>query len=156
MKGLPSTFWGKLTKDLDGVVTAWHPLQDHCADVAAVTEALLALPLWRMRMARLAGRDDLSASICARLCVLSALHDLGKFTTPFQAKGRPDLRVPEGGHVEAGLGALIDARVQQCLQPLETFGAGVYGLLAAALAHHGEPKSFEAARASHQHASVTG
>ena len=97
MQGVPSTFWGKLKQDPSGKVTEWHPLIDHCADVAAVAEALLAVRLWRVRIANLAGLVDLDATTCSRLCVLSALHDLGKLNTHFQAKGRPTSGFPREG-----------------------------------------------------------
>jgi CRISPR-associated endonuclease/helicase Cas3 len=51
MRGLPTTFWGKLEQDEQGVVVEWHPLLDHCADVAAVAETLLSLSLWRALVA---------------------------------------------------------------------------------------------------------
>ena len=97
--------------------------------MAAVAEALLELRLWRHRIARLAGVEDLDAVNRARLCVLCALHDLGKLTTTFQAKGRADLGVPPGGHVTAGIGALHDARLEAILAPLGTFGDAAFGLL---------------------------
>ncbi|MBI5526702.1 MAG: CRISPR-associated endonuclease Cas3'' [Deltaproteobacteria bacterium] len=150
MNGVPATFWGKLSQDARGDVIAWHPLVDHCADVAAVAEALLAIKLWRIRIANLSGLDDLDETICARLCVLSALHDLGKLNTHFQAKGRPDLGFAKGGHVEPGIGALNDAQIQGCLKPLTCFGDRAFGLLVTALAHHGQPKSVDAMAGSHQ------
>lgn len=58
-------------------MSEWHPLVDHCADVASVAETLLRLPVWRKRLVRLAGRD-ISDVGWARLCVLAALHDIGK------------------------------------------------------------------------------
>jgi HD domain len=38
--GVPRGFWGKLRRDSEDFLE-WHPLADHCADVAAVCEALL-------------------------------------------------------------------------------------------------------------------
>ncbi|MEE8524022.1 MAG: HD domain-containing protein [Thermoanaerobaculia bacterium] len=49
MKGQPTDFWGKLKQDDDRRVLEWHPLADHCADVAAVCEALLERTLLRRR-----------------------------------------------------------------------------------------------------------
>jgi CRISPR-associated endonuclease/helicase Cas3 len=91
LRGQPTTFWSKLRRDGPACrELEWHSLADHCADVAAVVEALLALPLWRERLTRLAGRP--LTDICvARLCVLAALHDIGKLNIGFQAKGRPEL-----------------------------------------------------------------
>lgn len=45
MRGKPTNFWGKLQRDASDQVTAWHPLVAHCADVAAVAEVLLSLPI---------------------------------------------------------------------------------------------------------------
>jgi hypothetical protein len=52
MRGIP-TFWGKLERDAENRVVAWHPLADHCADVAAVCERLLRDDVIRRRLARL-------------------------------------------------------------------------------------------------------
>ena len=71
MDGAPTTFWGKLEQDAENRVTAWHPLVDHCADVAAVAETLLALPLWQARLSQLAGRSELDQVTQARLAVLA-------------------------------------------------------------------------------------
>src|SRR5439155_1615515 len=57
LRGEPTTFWGKLRRPTDDTsLLEWHPLADHCADVAAVVEALLRLPVWRERLSRLAGK----------------------------------------------------------------------------------------------------
>lgn len=155
MDGVPSGFWGKL--DLhDDVVRAWHPLAHHCADVAACTEALLQQSLLRRRLARLAGRDDLDAVTIARLCVLSALHDLGKFNQHFQNKGRPGA-LPREGHVRE-LVRLFDNTNETdafcaALSPLPITAwsetGAVEGLLLAAVAHHGRPIPVEAPGVQH-------
>ncbi|OGQ10060.1 MAG: CRISPR-associated endonuclease Cas3'', partial [Deltaproteobacteria bacterium RBG_16_71_12] len=144
MKGPPRTFWGKLERDpVTNQVVAWHPLVDHCADVAAVCAALLELPTWRHRLARHAGRDDLDPVTVARLVVFAALHDLGKLNLGFQAKGRDDLGVPERGHVVEGFGILhkgsraaLDALGGSVL---DTWGAAACDLFEASIAHHGRP-----------------
>ena len=41
MSGNPTNSRAKLKRDDADVVEAWHPLAAHCADVAAVAEALL-------------------------------------------------------------------------------------------------------------------
>jgi CRISPR-associated endonuclease/helicase Cas3 len=82
MKGPPTGFWGKLRQGNDEQPIAWHPLPDHCADVAACCEALLQRTLLRQRLAQLGGLDDLSAVQVARLSVLAAFHDIGTFRTP--------------------------------------------------------------------------
>lgn len=140
MLGEPTTFWGKLRRAQDGTTTEWHPLADHCADVSSVVEALLQLPVWRRRLERLAGLT-LSQVGWARLCVLAALHDLGKLNVGFQAKGRTGLGAT-AGHVTEALGALRHP-VFSCLSELLPWGNGVAGLLAAAICHHGRPYTQE-------------
>ena len=109
MNGLPTTFWGKLERSsATKVVSTWHPLVDHCVDVAACAEALLDLQTWRGRLARCCGRTDLDHVTRARLTVLAALHDLGKFNLGFQAKGRPELGAT-AGHVTPAVAAIAAA-----------------------------------------------
>jgi CRISPR-associated endonuclease Cas3-HD len=138
--GEPTTFWGKLRRVQDGTTTDWHPLADHCADVSSVVEALLQLPVWRKRLQRFAGMT-ISEVGWARLCVLAALHDLGKLNVGFQAKGRTGLGATAGRVTEA-LGALRHP-VFSCLSELLPWGDGVAGLLAAAICHHGRPYTQE-------------
>ncbi len=146
MEGEPTGFWGKLERH-DGEVT-WHPLVDHCADVAACFEALLNQPVIRKRLAGLGGLDDLSKGQRARLCYLAALHDLGKYNIGFQNKAYLK-KTPTAGHVGEpsalfGSGDKIASRLADAIQfselcswctEAETFGE----LLVAALAHHGKP-----------------
>lgn len=56
MEGEPKSFWGKVRLE-DRRVAGWHPLEHHCADVAACCEALLERTLLASRMARLAERS---------------------------------------------------------------------------------------------------
>lgn len=147
MKGRPTTFWGKLEQDAADVVTGWHPLLAHCADVAACAEALLERTLLRRRLAALAGRDDLDAVDVARLSVLAALHDIGKFNLGFQRKGDAEPR-DTAGHVTEVL-ALCGSGYQEEKQlmaslpvaELDTWcvGGGAFELLVAAVGHHGRP-----------------
>ncbi|MEX2273819.1 MAG: CRISPR-associated helicase Cas3' [Vicinamibacterales bacterium] len=139
LQGTPDTFWGKLRREAGSDrVIEWHPLVDHCADVAAVAEALLGLPVWRDRLGRLAGQPLTDVSR-ARLCVIAALHDIGKLNIGFQAKGRPELGTP-AGHVREALGALYNGEpVFACLSPLNAWGDATAGLLEAAICHHGRP-----------------
>ncbi len=140
MQGVPDAFWGKLSRDEP---PSWHPLEDHCADVAAVCAALLELPIWRRRFARHAGWDVLDDVTVARLVVLAALHDIGKLNLGFQAKGRPDLGVPERGHVVEGFGILHkgsdEAFTALGAGALDAWGAAVSDLFEASIAHHGRP-----------------
>lgn len=107
MDGTPTSFWGKLTLDAEGIPLRWHPLVDHCADVAASMEALLHQTVVRKRLAFLAGQEDLDEFQIARLCVLAALHDLGKFNLGFQAKANPHASAAEkAGHVAEAVALL--------------------------------------------------
>ena len=104
MLGTPTTFWGKLKRNEAAQVERWHPLVAHCADVAAVAEALFTRTLLGKRLARIAGRDSFDETTVARLCVLAALHDLGKLNHGFQAKAEPlDAKVERRGHVTEAL-----------------------------------------------------
>jgi CRISPR-associated endonuclease/helicase Cas3 len=140
MWGEPTTFWGKLERQADDSAVRWHSLDDHCADVASVAEALLHLAVWRSRLARLAGRE-LTPSDLARLGVLSALHDIGKFGIGFQAKGRENFG-PTAGHVGEALAALRHDVFPE-LGELAAWGDAVGSLLVAAICHHGRPHNFE-------------
>ena len=142
MKGTPTSFWGKHERDPQtNEVVAWHPLIDHCADVAACAETLLALPTWRRRLARLSGRQDLDETTRNRLAMLAAIHDLGKFNLGFQAKGRPELGAT-AGHVREALDA-IGKPVLESVEALGNWGEGTTGLLVAAICHHGRPYSYD-------------
>jgi CRISPR-associated endonuclease/helicase Cas3 len=139
---MPATFWGKL-EPRDGAPARWHPLVDHCADVAACCEALLVSDVVRKRLARLAGLRDLNTTQRARLCVLAALHDAGKFNHGFQAKADPLAR-DRRGHVRELFGVLVaETRVTASLLAAlgtdEIVAWGAERLLYAAIAHHGEP-----------------
>lgn len=147
MRGQPTTFWGKLERTGDTTeVAAWHPLVDHCADVAAVTEALLERTLLRQRLARLGGRDDLGSVDIARLCSIAALHDIGKFNIGFQRKADQQPR-DTAGHVTEALDLLggdyvESGQLRAILSPLRTWAAPASvttSLLVAAIGHHGRP-----------------
>ncbi|MBF0371458.1 MAG: CRISPR-associated endonuclease Cas3'' [Magnetococcales bacterium] len=82
---------------------SWHPLIDHCADVAACFESLLKIPLIRKRLARSCGKGDLTPRQIARLSELAAWHDLGKINRGFQEHHKGEMAQRRGGHVgEAG------------------------------------------------------
>ena len=83
-----------------------HLLEHHLADVAACFEVLLDQPTIRKRLARAGGLSDLDETTAARLCVLVALHDIGKVNIGFQTQiwRTEDLppnrrRPPRMGHV---------------------------------------------------------
>lgn len=143
MIGEPTDFWGKLQTD-DGRVVAWHPLEAHCADVAACCEALLRDTLLGARLAHLLGCAELHPVVLQRLVVLAALHDLGKYSIGFQNRAYVD-RFPRGGHVAPIVKALsspgrVGDQVRALLGPLSSFGEFVGGYLAAAISHHGRPE----------------
>jgi CRISPR-associated endonuclease/helicase Cas3 len=148
VKGAPEDFWGKLEWDADGNVAAWHPLIDHCADVAACCEALLERTLLGQRLARLGGRTRLTAVDIARLSVLAAFHDIGKFNSGFQRKGWRDVLLT-AGHVREVAALLGDQPYEEQARLCEALPesalhdwcpeAGAFELLLAAVGHHGRP-----------------
>ena len=109
-------FWGKARPH--GAVLA-HPVAYHSLDVAACARVLLdALPLVRSRLCAMLG-DDAPALIVA----LIALHDVGKFSRPFQAFV-PSLYPADLGpipndheprHVGFGYGAIVSLTSYQTL-----------------------------------------
>lgn len=147
MQGRP-TFWGKLQEDETGAVVGWHPLVDHCADVAACAEGLLLLSVMGKRLARLAGQDRLTDGQVHRLCVLAALHDFGKVNHGFQrkaVKGAADV----AGHVQEAVAALVSQgpEADQLNEALDTLTLQRWAedpevplrLLLASVSHHGRP-----------------
>jgi CRISPR-associated endonuclease/helicase Cas3 len=113
-----------------------------------VCEALLTRTLLGKRLARLAGREALDDVTVARLSVLAALHDIGKFNHGFQDKAqqRP---AAVAGHVKE-MRAALDDRPDGCpmlygpggLSALDGWDGDedeALGLLIAAISHHGEP-----------------
>jgi CRISPR-associated endonuclease/helicase Cas3 len=145
LKGPITDCWGKLAH-VEGQ-SAWHPLIDHCADVAAVAEMLLRCTLIRRRLATLGGREELGESDIQRLSALTAVHDVGKPNHGFQNKayGHP----PIAGHV----GPIIDVLYAHGsseqkrlvaalpLAEIEQWAEddGGLELLVAAICHHGRP-----------------
>lgn len=108
LEGYPTggDLWGKFrSAERDG--PAWHPLVDHCTDVACVLEALLAPPTIRRRLARAGGLDDFDEVQVARLCYLAFLHDIGKCNWGFQRKILPGV-ADRAGHVTEVTALLLD------------------------------------------------
>ncbi len=144
MRGRPTGFWGKLKQDKDCHVLEWHPLPDHSADVAACFEAILLTTQMRRRLARMAKKNDLGDVQIQRLCVLAALHDIGKCNSGFRAKAfkpsicghvREALYLFDGGYAQK-LGAAIS------IKELSTWGTDentTCRLLIASICHHGRP-----------------
>lgn len=133
MRFPPTGAWAKLSPRR--VPTDWHPLVDHCHDVAAAFEALLSLPAVHRAMSALAGGEGLGTGWRDRLTVLAFLHDFGKANVAFQEQ--------RGGHIDEALypwrhpatcaAALLDR--------LDIFGSEPDQMIVTALAHHGEAPS---------------
>ncbi len=127
-------------------VENWQPLVEHCRDVAEVFAAILEVAGTRRRLARLAQRDELDDTVCARLAVLAYLHDLGKVNTGFQARSDPS--APRVGHIKP-LAAIFGEDAQEALciraaealriQELEDWGEALTELFLASVSHHGRP-----------------
>lgn len=135
--------WAKLSPR-GGAPEFWHPLPDHCFDVAACVESLIALPIVRTRLAALAGVETFPEVWATRLAALSFLHDFGKANREFQRRALdPSSR---GGHVAEAAYVLDRAAMRRAanLDALDAWGGdGAVELLTVALAHHGAPPDFE-------------
>ncbi|HSR53201.1 MAG TPA: CRISPR-associated helicase Cas3' [Acidobacteriota bacterium] len=137
MTGAAKSFWAKLSRDR----TDRHPLVDHSADVAAVCEALLRDTLLGRRLARLGGLERLDARQPARLCVLAAYHDVGKFSIGFQNLAQEG-RHPRIGHLPAVF-RLRQPMLGQVLDALDYKALISWGFadghFCSTIAHHGLP-----------------
>ena len=150
-----------------------HLLECHLADVGACFEALLNQPTIRQRLAGAAGCDDLDPATSARLCVLAALHDIGKANMGFQTQiwsaeylpgGRRPASFPGVGHTRDMVPVLdndgdtetadwffsalgFEQGVLQwdngILQWDDNDGITVCGLFVATLSHHGAPLNLQ-------------
>lgn len=134
-------FWGKARPAAEGG-PRWHPNAYHSLDVAAAAEALLAAgisrppPPWH------------DGGIVAAIVALIALHDIGKFSRPFQAKAPAHWPAPLGpisGHVDPGHGvvgfAVLTDHRDDLLDPILPhwpFSARL-PLIGAVCGHHGRP-----------------
>ncbi|KQT88481.1 CRISPR-associated helicase/endonuclease Cas3 [Aurantimonas sp. Leaf443] len=124
----------------------WHPLVDHAHDVAAAMEAVLSLPSFAGRLARLADLSSLDDGCRARLVVLAFLHDLGKSNHGFQNRALPFAAgLARAGHIAEAPIVLHDEALWEAggLSRLDTwFGEDFHRCLevfASVLAHHGAP-----------------
>ncbi|MDE0457773.1 MAG: CRISPR-associated helicase Cas3' [Chromatiales bacterium] len=148
--------WGKRRSTDGNIETARLGLAEHSMDVAAVFDALAALPSIRDRLARLAG-GELTETVIARLAVLAFLHDIGKASVGFQSKSLPtelrgrwlaDARIEwnQCGHTRVVAGLLFNAEMKRKmvhtgfpLADMDRWGSPVLDLWLAAISHHGEP-----------------
>ncbi len=140
-------FWGK-AQPSEGAAAGWHPAACHCLDVAAVAKALLhAHPAAARHVAEAcawAPEAFIDTSV-----FLIALHDIGKFSRPFQAKAPqhwpsvlgPYRNEPGPHHTEAGLRLLREPRILDVLdEALPGWTKqSTDALLDAVAGHHGRP-----------------
>ena len=134
--------WGKFESP-----SCFHPLEHHCADVAACFQAVLADPVVRGRFEQAAGTNRMDHVTEARLCVLAFLHDFGKLNAGFQFKVYERAELPPGappraGHVSEALLCFDQERICEALglyAMCDAWGDGFEPLLRASLAHHGRP-----------------
>ena len=144
MQGRPGAgdLWGKFRDESRGG-PAWHPLIDHCTDVACVLEALLHQPTIRRRLARAGGLDDLDEVQAARLCFLAFIHDLGKCNWGFQRKILPEV-TERAGHVSEVGALLLDERLSRAFEAILPVAdmadwmedEGLLPLFIAVISHH--------------------
>src|SRR5258706_5598915 len=138
-------FWGKGRPQSDAVVLT-HPAAYHCLDVAACGRVLLERHA-RLRglLARLLALDEDCTLVL--LTGLLALHDVGKWSRPFQAKlpvfyppclGNPTEAPPGPHHDAAGLFLWRDRLAEELVDRLPQ-GHELIALARAVFGHHGAP-----------------
>ncbi len=151
MRGCPADFWAKIDKNAAGEVDSWHPLVDHCADVAACCYMLLSTTILRRRLVQLVEYTDLDEQQISRISVLAGLHDIGKFNHGFQNKAER-ARHPRAGHVREVLALIEDEQYASYLAEALDFDnmaewvigeTGTCQLLISSLCHHGKPESLD-------------
>lgn len=134
-----SQAWGKC----DPNAGVFHPLVDHCLDVAVVFQALVRKQTFFRRLSLTLQQQE-------RLCVLAFLHDFGKCNRGFQAKIDP--RAWEtAGHVMEALAFLSDGdprlqptRWRALMERIIDWFANPWQaeqMLIASVSHHGRPVS---------------
>lgn len=145
-------YWGKADTQFGD--DAWHPLDFHSLDVAAVARRYLQdRPRLLACFAKWLNMSD--ARALALLCAIIALHDLGKAAENFQSK-RADLfaqRFAERQHFPQrhtshhhdSVGArFVENALAQLLGEDFVFSDNLAKLLGAACGHHGKPASGDA------------
>lgn len=155
MSNTPSSSlaWAKLERVPVGQTPRLRlSLVEHSADVAAVFEAILAVPTVSQRLRRLAGRKSWPAVWPARLCVHVALHDFGKANRGFQRQDGTNR-----GHVGPGLSLLYAEHplaenlvAALSFTEMEPWGASEIAIRATA-AHHGRPINVDGAISNCRH-----
>lgn len=117
-------YWGKVGKDADGNPNSFHLLPYHCLDVAAVARVLMERQVsWVKSIARTL---PLTLEEGRRLLVFFlALHDVGKFSSSFQARvgdvmsrllGRTTAPVYAHRHDALGMALWKDSLLSRILQ----------------------------------------
>jgi CRISPR-associated endonuclease/helicase Cas3 len=138
-------FWGKQRGAIEGGAN-WHAAAYHCLDVAASANALLeANDLLRRQLAELLAIPE--RQLIDLITFWTALHDVGKFSAPFNAQIN-DLWLPDMGerstvpntprHGEAGF-LLWDKIVAADLTEWFPDGRRLVPLARAIFGHHGMP-----------------
>ncbi|WP_459617092.1 CRISPR-associated helicase Cas3' [Bordetella sp. 2513F-2] len=132
--------WGK--RDNQGHE---HPLEDHMLDVAMVFYVLAQIPALRRALNSCAGRL-LNETDILRLTVLAFLHDVGKACAGFIAKRWKIGETPEGWPPHTGhsgeafyIFEQADLLYQLPADELDEWGSATFGLMLAAISHHGRP-----------------
>lgn len=130
--------WGKRRED-----GAWHPLIDHCLDVAVVFRRLLDVS--HLPWAKALGYVERD-----RLATLAFLHDFGKCNRGFQAKANP-LATETAGHVLEAAAWLFDqselwpeawiALLHDIVGWFNRDEESAVAMLLASISHHGRPVS---------------
>jgi CRISPR-associated endonuclease/helicase Cas3 len=153
--------WAKLRRNEAGVIVGWHSLVHHSADVAAVMEALLAVPTIAARLRVLAQGHAVCGLTRARLGALAFLHDIGKANRGFRA--RCDTRAEPVGHIDQLAWAFRDGTTRARLWSVlgldrveGWFADEDCDLLSATFAHHGRPWCLEAPPPSAAHWAARG
>ena len=148
-QNLPELCWGKFNESSE---PRFHPLVDHCLDVALAFLALIRTPQL-LRSLQKTSRTDLNSEIqLNRLAVLAYLHDFGKCNKGFQAKAYPTLHKTAGHVFEAA--ALLWEDVLYLQWPpnwrnllmrmqdwFDCKDESLFEMLLATLSHHGKPLS---------------
>ena len=139
-------YWGKAARAEDDWSPSrrWHPAAFHMLDVAAVALAWLAA-----NKPKIPGLRNIGEAAWPAIVALVALHDIGKFSRPFQAK-LENLWPSALGlykkhdaprHDTAGFGLMLERKFNDLLAPIlsEQDKIDRARLLRAVCGHHGSP-----------------
>ena len=145
-------FWGK-AHPLAEDSAPFHPIAYHSLDVAATGQVLLqGVGIWRARLAELLDLEDNATS--SLVTFLLALHDIGKFSKPFQAKV-PSLwpanafgpldgdRIPATPYHDTAGWVLWDTYLSDKLSKKLITPDAFHPLVRAVTGHHGSPPENE-------------